>query len=107
MKHHSSWIRKNIQITHIGQKIPLKDDPTIGYYQFKYNGEDAVLCHGIGHLMQLAPAKSYDAKYAKWDLAVFPCIPHQFKLEAKPETVACARLVRSFLKQADWVINAS
>ena len=101
-------LAKNIAaVIHAGQRIPLKDDPTIGYYQFKYNGEDAVLCHGIGHLMQLAPAKSYDAKYAKWDLAVFPCIPHQFKLEAKPETVACARLVRSFLKQADWVINAT
>lgn len=94
-------------VLHAGQRIPLKAEPTVGYYQFKYNGEDAVLCHGIGHLMQLAPAKSYDAKFAKWDLSVFPCIPQQFRLAARAETVACARLVRSFLKQADWVINAT
>ena len=94
-------------VLHAGQRIPLKGEPTVGYYQFQYHGEDAVLCHGIGHLMQLAPAKSYDAKFAKWDLSVFPCIPQQFKLAAKAETVACARLVRSFLKQADWVINAT
>ena len=90
-----------------GQRIPLKGEPTVGYYQFKYKGEDAVLCHGIGHLMQLAPAKSYDPKFARWDLSVFPCIPQKFKLEAKPETVACARLVRSFFQKADWIINAT
>ena len=94
-------------VLHAGQRIPLKGEPTVGYYQFQFRGEDAVLCHGIGHLMQLVPAKSYDAKYAKWDLSVFPCIPTQFKLAAKSETVACARLVRGFLKQADWVINAT
>ena len=94
-------------VLHAGPRIPLKGEPTVGYYQFQFQGEDAVLCHGIGHLMQLVPAKSYDAKYAKWDLSVFPCIPAQFKLAAKSETVACARLVRSFLKQADWVINAT
>ncbi len=90
-----------------GARIPLKGEPSVGYYQFKYNGEDAVLCHGVGHLMQLAPAKSYDAKFSKWDLSVFPCIPQSFKLAAKAETVACARLVRSFLQRADWVINAT
>jgi DNA topoisomerase-3 len=94
-------------VLHAGQRIPLKDEPTVGYYQFQYHGEDAVLCHGIGHLMQLDTAKSYDEKYAKWDLSVFPCVPQQFRLAAKSETVACARLVRSFLKQADWVINAT
>lgn len=94
-------------VLHAERRIPLKGEPTVGYYQFKYNGEDAVLCHGVEHLMQLAPAKSYDAKYAKRDLSVFPCIPQQFKLAAKAETVSCARLVRSFLKQADWVINAT
>lgn len=94
-------------VLHAGRRIPLNGEPTVGYYQFQYKGEGAVLCHGIGHLMQLAPAKSYDVKYAKWDLSVFPCIPQQFKLAAKAETVACARLVRSFLKQADWVINAT
>ena len=94
-------------VLHAGTRIPLRGEPGVGYYRFTYNGEDAVLCHGLGHLMQLVPAKSYDAKYARWDLSVFPCIPAQFRLEAKPETVACARLVRSFLKEADWVINAT
>ncbi len=94
-------------VLHAGRRIPLKGEPTVGYYEFKYKGEDAVLCHGIGHLMQLAPAKSYDPKYSKWDLSVFPCIPQKFKLEAKRETVTCARLVRSFFLKADWIINAT
>ena len=59
-----------------GKRIPLKSEPTVGYYEFTFNGESAVLCHGFGHLTQLVPAKSYDEKYEKWDLEIYPCIPH-------------------------------
>lgn len=90
-----------------GQRIPLQGEPTVGYYQFKFNGEDAVLCHGVGHLMNLAPAVSYDEKYKNWDLSVFPCIPDKYLIAAKSSTIACARLVRSFFQQADWCINAA
>lgn len=90
-----------------GKRIPLKDAPTIGHYEFQFNGEDAILCHGVGHLMQLVPAKSYNEKYAKWDLSVFPCIPEVYRIAPKSATIACAKLVKSFLQKADWVINAT
>ncbi|MBP1547892.1 MAG: hypothetical protein J6A37_15015 [Oscillospiraceae bacterium] len=69
-------------------------EPTVGYYKFKSNGEDAVLCHGIGHLM---PVSTYDEK--KWDLSVFLCIPHNFRIAPKSETIACSRLVKSFFNR--------
>ena len=90
-----------------GKRIPLAGEPTIGYYQFRFQGEDAVLCHGVGHLAQLVPAKSYDEKFSKWDLDVFPCIPDTFRAAAKSQTVTCLKLVKSFLDKADWAINAT
>ena len=80
-----------------GKRISLADEPTVGYYQFKFNGEDAVLCHGVGHLAQLVPAKSYDEKYTKWDLSIFPCVPDEFRSAAKAQTIKCLKLVKSFL----------
>ncbi|MEE5994295.1 MAG: DNA topoisomerase [Oscillospiraceae bacterium] len=103
----SSLAKTIAGVLHAGQRIPLNGEPTVGYYQFRFNGEDAVLCHGVGHLMQLVPAKHYDAKYSKWDLSVFPCIPEQFRIAPKNATIACAKLVKSFLSRADWVINAT
>ena len=90
-----------------GKRIALKEEPTIGYYEFKFNGEDAVLCHGVGHLAQLVPAKSYDEKFAKWDLEVFPCIPDNFRTAPKSATIKCMKLVKSFFDKADWLINAT
>lgn len=90
-----------------GKRIALKEEPTVGYYEFKFNGEDAVLCHGVGHLAQLVPAKSYDEKFAKWDLEVFPCIPDKFRTAPKSATINCIKLVKSFFDKADWLINAT
>ena len=53
----------------------MNGEPTVGYYQFKFNGEDAVPCHGVGHHMSLVPAVSYDEKYKNWDLYVFEMLP--------------------------------
>lgn len=90
-----------------GKRIALKEEPTVGYYEFKFYGEDAVLCHGVGHLAQLVPAKSYNEKFAKWDLEVFPCIPDKFRTAPKSATIKCMKLVKSFFDKADWLINAT
>ncbi|MBP8994277.1 MAG: topoisomerase C-terminal repeat-containing protein [Bacteroidales bacterium] len=90
-----------------GKRMPLPDEPTVGYYQFKFKGEDAILCHGVGHLAGLVPAKSYDEKYAKWDLEAFPCIPKNFKKAPKSTTLKCIKLIKGFLDKADWAINAT
>lgn len=90
-----------------GKRIALKDEPTVGYYEFIFKGEKAVLCHGVGHLAQLVPAKLYDEKFSKWDLNVFPCIPETFRAAPKAQTVKCLKLVKSFFDKADWIINAT
>ncbi|WP_295093794.1 type IA DNA topoisomerase [Ruminococcus sp.] len=90
-----------------GQRISLKSEPTVGYYEFSFNGEPAVLCHGVGHLAQLVPASLYDKKYEKWELSVFPCIPDTFRAAPKAATLNCLKLVKSFFDKADWLINAT
>ena len=35
---------------HAGNRIAHPKEPTIGHYEFTFNGEKAVLCHGVGHL---------------------------------------------------------
>lgn len=79
----------------------------MAHYEFTYKGEQAILCHGVGHLASLAAAKSYDEKYNKWDLSVFPCIPDNFKIGAKQQTLKCLKLVKSLFDKADWIINAT
>lgn len=103
----SSLAKTIASVLGAGQRIPMQGEPTVGYYQFKFNGEDAVLCHGVGHLMSLVPAASYDEKYKNWDLNVFPCIPEKFRIALKKETIACSRLVKGFFQKADWCINAA
>ena len=103
----SSLAKTIANVLGAGPRIPMQGEPTVGYYRFKFNGEDAVLCHGVGHLMSLVPASSYDEKYKNWELSVFPCIPDKFRIAPKKETIACARLVKSFFRQADWCINAA
>ena len=90
-----------------GKRISLKDEPTVGYYEFTFKGEDALLCHGVGHLAQLVPAKSYDEKFSSWDLNIFPCIPENFRKAPKSATLKCIKLVKSFFDKADWLINAT
>lgn len=103
----SSLASEIAHVLHAGKRIALEDEPTVGYYQFSFKGEDAILCHGVGHLAQLLPAKSYDEKYSKWDLNIFPCIPETFKAAAKQKTIKCMKLIKGFFDKADWLINAT
>ncbi len=103
----SSLAKEIAKVLKAGNRIPLKSEPTVGYYQFKFHGEDAILCHGVGHLAQLVPAKLYDEKFGTWDLDVFPCIPDTFRTAAKAQTINCMKLVKSFFDKADWLINAT
>ena len=40
----------------------------------------------VGHLVELAPADSYDAKYSKWAYEDLPIIPQEWKYQVLPDT---------------------
>lgn len=103
----SSLAKEIAHALNAGKRIPLDSEPTVGYYEFTFNGEQAILCHGVGHLAQLVPAKSYDEKFAEWNLSTFPCVPDTFRTAPKSATLKCLKLVKSFFDKADWLINAT
>ena len=90
-----------------GNRIAHPKEKTIGHYEFTFNGEKAVICHGVGHLCELANAKEYGEQYAKWDIDKYPCIPEHYKVVVKDKTKTCYNYDKDFFKQADWIINAT
>ena len=40
---------------HAGNRIPHLKEPTIGHYEFTFNGEKTILCHGVGQRRASAP----------------------------------------------------
>lgn len=92
---------------HAGSRITHPTEATIGHYEFTFNGEQTVLCHGVGHLCGLADAKSYGEQYAKWDLTAYPCIPDTYKVVVKDKTKTCFEYVKGFFDKADVIINAT
>lgn len=101
-------LAKNIAVAlTAGKRIADKNEPTIGHWEFSYQGEQAVICHGVGHLITPAQAKNYDEKYIRWNLEDYPCIPTELKLTVKEQTKHCYNTVSGFFKTADWLINAT
>lgn len=45
-------------------------ESSIAHWDLNLNGEQAILCHGAGHLCGLAPAEDYDERYKIIKLSV-------------------------------------
>ena len=92
---------------HAGNRIAHPKELTIGHYEFTFNGEKTVICHGVGHLCGLANAREYGERFIKWDLNAYPCIPDEYKVIVKDATKMCFEYVKGFFEKADWIINAT
>lgn len=69
-----------------------------GYLQ----GEDYLISWCVGHLVSLAPAQQYDARYAKWHREDLPIIPHPWQYVV-PDGAANQYRILSQLMHASWV----
>ena len=90
-----------------GKRIENPLNKRIGHWEFSFDGEDAVIVHGQGHLVMLETPEAYGAQYKKWDLQAYPCIPEAFKLQVKADTEGCYLYVKQFFDKADRLINAT
>ncbi len=61
----------------------------------------------IGHLVTLADAHDYDAKYKRWNLEDLPIIPKPFRLKIIDSSKEQYKIVASLLKQTEEVIIAT
>ena len=90
-----------------GNRIAHPKEPTIGHYEFTFNGEKTILCHGVGHLCGLADRTAYGEQYKNWDLSIYPCIPDSYQVVVKDKTKTCFEYVKDFFDKADLIINAT
>ena len=95
-----------------GKRIANPDDPRVGHWKFMLNlpgipEETAILVHGQGHLVTLASASEYDNKFSQWNMEVYPCIPQEFKIKKKTDTVSTFDYIQPFFSECDWLINAT
>ena len=90
-----------------GNRIAHPKEPAIGHYEFIFNGEKTIICHGVGHLCGLADRTAYGDQYKNWDLDVFPCIPDSYQIAVKTDTKTCFDYVKGFFDKADLIINAT
>ena len=90
-----------------GNRIAHSKEPTIGHYEFTFNGEKTILCHGVGHLCGLVDAKVYGEQYAVWNTDNFPCIPDSYQIAVNTDTKTCFDYVKGFFDKADLIINAT
>ena len=84
-------------------------EPSIAHWDLNLNGEQAILCHGAGHLCGLAPAEDYDERYKFWSFDNYPIIPEHFITRVKDNNysrLACD-YVKQFFDKADLIINAT
>lgn len=92
---------------HAGKRLSKDNEPTVGWWQFEFKGEPAIICHGAGHLCENVRASSYGEQYKYWDLEKYPCIPDELKIQVKENTKSCYTIVSEFFNKADWLTNAT
>lgn len=90
-----------------GMRIANPNDNRIGHWSFDFNGEEAVIIHGQGHLVKLENPVAYGEQYKLWDLEKYPCIPETVMLQVKTDTQGCYEYAKQFIDKADWLINAT
>lgn len=90
------------------KRVPNAKDPTFSHWEFTYKGEQAILIHARGHIIQLAEPKTYGEGYKNWDLSVFPLLPNPHRKcvadDIAPEVFA---VIADFMRKADWIISAT
>lgn len=72
-----------------------------------FNGKNAVITWGIGHLVELAQPKDYNSDWEKWDLDALPIVPDQFKFKVSPDKRKQFNTVKKLLNQAEEIIVAT
>ncbi len=62
----------------------------------------------VGHLIQMASPDAYDEKYKKWDIALLPILPEQFRYEVSRSTRKQYQVLKKLLgdKRVTSVVNA-
>lgn len=79
-----------------------------GFLNIQFQGEDAVVTWGYGHLCELCQAVDYDPDYKQWTKLPRPAfIPEQYQIKVKDSASAQFNIVKKLFKQSSRIINAT
>lgn len=73
-----------------------------------YAGENDLVTWCVGHLIELSPMDSYDARFTQWRAEYLPFIPKQFKYRVSDRTRDQFNVIKSLFDRSDItsVVNA-
>ena len=64
-------------------------------------GEGYLVSWCVGHLVGLAAADAYDARYSRWALADLPIVPKEWKLAVFPDTRKQFDILKGLMGRSD------
>lgn len=64
-------------------------------------GQDTIVSWCVGHLVSLAAADSYDARYSVWNRADLPILPEEWKYQVSPGTKKQFTILKSLMDRQD------
>ena len=68
-------------------------------------GPDYIVTWGIGHLVELANADSYDEKYAKWRYDDLPIVPANWKYKIPRDKYQQFEIVKKLMNRELYDMN--
>lgn len=66
-----------------------------------YEGNGYLVSWCIGHLVGLADAAAYDARFKKWRYDDLPILPKPFRYEAAPDKAAQFHILKKLMERPD------
>ena len=54
----------------------------------RYEADDAIVAHAVGHLVEQVDPDAYDARYKKWRYEDLPIVPEEFRYQARDARAA-------------------
>ena len=78
-----------------------------GYIPIKWEGKDACVTWGVGHLCGLCEAVDYDPDYKNWNNIDLPFIPNPYRIKVIGHTSSQFNIVKKLFNSSDLIINAT
>lgn len=78
-----------------------------GYFKIRYQGEDAYVTWGMGHLCELKQAYDYVPEYKSWSKIPLPFLPDPCGLKPIESSEKQLRLVEKIFRCSDQIICAT
>lgn len=82
----------------------------LGLYQKNngvYRGNNVIVAHASGHLLEYAEPEAYGEQYAKWTLESLPCVPETWKQNISDSNLRHYQIIKGVLREASEVVIAT